>query len=157
MASWVRVRSPRSNGAADAPRDATLSMAENKMREPHDAGLISISRLAHGVPYPAIIPRSRSRCQRGPSSRDRCFVAEDSIAEVVAHVRACGVEIIETPVEKAGATGPIRSIYFFDPDGNLIEVSTELAVRGDRRRRVAALQPDSNRQRALCGFRLKTG
>jgi catechol 2,3-dioxygenase-like lactoylglutathione lyase family enzyme len=39
------------------------------------------------------------------------------------HVRSCGVAIEEGPVERTGATGPIRSFYFRDPDGNLIEVS----------------------------------
>ena len=37
--------------------------------------------------------------------------------------RACGVPIIEGPVRRTGATGPIRSVYVRDPDGNLIEVS----------------------------------
>ena len=36
----------------------------------------------------------------------------------------CGVAIIEGPVAKTGAHGPIRSVYFRDPDMNLIEVST---------------------------------
>jgi catechol 2,3-dioxygenase-like lactoylglutathione lyase family enzyme len=35
----------------------------------------------------------------------------------------CGVTIIEGPVARTGATGAIRSVYFRDPDGNLIEVS----------------------------------
>ncbi len=35
---------------------------------------------------------------------------------------SCGVEIIEGPVERTGAIGQITSIYFRDPDGNLIEV-----------------------------------
>ena len=43
---------------------------------------------------------------------------------VIAHLAACGVPIIEGPVAKTGATGPIRSVYFRDPDANLIEVST---------------------------------
>jgi catechol 2,3-dioxygenase-like lactoylglutathione lyase family enzyme len=38
-----------------------------------------------------------------------------------------GVAIIEGPVERTGATGAILSIYFRDPDGNLIEVSNALA------------------------------
>ena len=33
------------------------------------------------------------------------------------------MKIAEGPVEKTGALGPMQSIYFRDPDGNLIEVS----------------------------------
>ncbi|TMH21751.1 MAG: VOC family protein, partial [Betaproteobacteria bacterium] len=38
-----------------------------------------------------------------------------------------GVAIVEGPVERTGAAGPILSIYFRDPDRNLIEVSNVLA------------------------------
>jgi catechol 2,3-dioxygenase-like lactoylglutathione lyase family enzyme len=58
-----------------------------------------------------------------PGSADLCFITGVSLPEVVAHLNAQGVAIIEGPVERTGATGPILSIYFRDPDGNLIEVS----------------------------------
>lgn len=45
---------------------------------------------------------------------------------VVGHIRSCGVELIEGPVGRTGAVGPIESIYLRDPDGNLIEVSNSL-------------------------------
>jgi len=38
-------------------------------------------------------------------------------------VRAQGVAIVEGPVPRTGAGGPIESIYFRDPDGNLVEVA----------------------------------
>jgi catechol 2,3-dioxygenase-like lactoylglutathione lyase family enzyme len=41
----------------------------------------------------------------------------------MAYVQSCGVTIEEGPVDKTGAIGPLRSFYFRDPDGNLIEVS----------------------------------
>jgi catechol 2,3-dioxygenase-like lactoylglutathione lyase family enzyme len=58
-----------------------------------------------------------------PGSADLCFITETPVRDAAAHVRSCGVEIIEGPVPKTGAKGPIDSIYFRDPDGNLIEVS----------------------------------
>jgi catechol 2,3-dioxygenase-like lactoylglutathione lyase family enzyme len=56
-------------------------------------------------------------------SADVCFIAQTTLAEVVAHLRACGVAIIAGPVQRTGAVGPIESVYFRDPDLNLIEVS----------------------------------
>ena len=39
------------------------------------------------------------------------------------HLQAVGVTITEGPVPRTGAMGPIRSVYFRDPDHNLIEIS----------------------------------
>ena len=58
-----------------------------------------------------------------PGSMDLCFVTETPLAEVAAHLKSCGVAIAEGPVAKTGALGPMMSVYFRDPDGNLIEVS----------------------------------
>jgi catechol 2,3-dioxygenase-like lactoylglutathione lyase family enzyme len=46
------------------------------------------------------------------------------LADAEAHIRAAGVDIVEGPVRRTGATGPIWSVYFRDPDLNLIEVSS---------------------------------
>ena len=43
---------------------------------------------------------------------------------MIAHLRACGVEIAEGPVRKQGALGPMTSVYCRDPDGSLIEIAT---------------------------------
>ena len=59
-----------------------------------------------------------------PGSADLCFLTNSSVAEVVEHLEANSVEIIEGPVRRTGATGPIKSVYFSDPDGNLLEVSS---------------------------------
>jgi catechol 2,3-dioxygenase-like lactoylglutathione lyase family enzyme len=56
-------------------------------------------------------------------SGDLCFVTEMPIEQALAHVRACDVAIIDGPVPRTGALGAMSSIYFRDPDLNLIEVS----------------------------------
>lgn len=58
-----------------------------------------------------------------PGSADLCLIAATPLAEVVAHLRACGVALLEGPVSRTGAQGPITSLYFRAPDLNLIEVS----------------------------------
>jgi catechol 2,3-dioxygenase-like lactoylglutathione lyase family enzyme len=57
-------------------------------------------------------------------SADLCLIAATPLATVSAHLAACGVGIEEGPVARTGAVGPITSLYFRDPDGNLIEVAT---------------------------------
>jgi catechol 2,3-dioxygenase-like lactoylglutathione lyase family enzyme len=61
-----------------------------------------------------------------PGGGDFCLIAATPLDEVIRHLAACGVAIEEGPVPKTGATGPIRSVYFRDPDGNLVEVSNYL-------------------------------
>ena len=61
-----------------------------------------------------------------PGALDLCFIASISLEEVVAHLKAQQWPIIEGPVQRTGATGPIRSIYVRDPDLNLIEISERL-------------------------------
>ena len=58
-----------------------------------------------------------------PGSMDLCFITETPLDEVIAQLKAQGVAIAEGPVPKTGALGPMTSVYFRDPDGNLIEVS----------------------------------
>lgn len=58
-----------------------------------------------------------------PGAIDLCLIIDGSLEAAEAHLRAEGVMIEEGPVARTGAVGPIRSLYFRDPDGNLIEVS----------------------------------
>src|SRR3954466_12776973 len=58
-----------------------------------------------------------------PGSGDLCFITETPIARVVEHLASCDIEIIAGPGPRAGAIGTIQSVYFRDPDQNLIEVS----------------------------------
>ncbi len=58
-----------------------------------------------------------------PGSADLCFITDDDINIVIDHVQKNDVDIIEGPVERTGVMGKIISVYFRDPDYNLIEVS----------------------------------
>ena len=59
-----------------------------------------------------------------PGSADFCLISAIPLPQAIAHLKNCGVAIIEGPVPKTGARGPIRSVYFRDPDFNLVEIST---------------------------------
>jgi len=61
-----------------------------------------------------------------PGSADLCFLSETPLAEWQTHLGGLGLEVIEGPVARTGAMGPIRSIYLRDPDGNLVEISNPL-------------------------------
>lgn len=61
-----------------------------------------------------------------PGAIDLCLIAQGNLDDVIAHLKACDVPILEGPVKRTGALGPILSVYFRDPDLNLIEVSTYL-------------------------------
>ena len=65
-------------------------------------------------------PKAR---QPTPGAMDLCFITDIPMVDVVKHLEDCGIQIIEGPVEKTGAQGPILSVYLRDPDGNLLEVS----------------------------------
>jgi len=58
-----------------------------------------------------------------PGSADLCFIIDDPVDQVIRELRQRGIDVIEGPVTRTGATGEIVSAYFRDPDGNLIEVS----------------------------------
>lgn len=58
-----------------------------------------------------------------PGTADLCFITTTPIESVVTHLTASGVSIIDGPVERTGALGPMTSVYLRDPDRNLIEIS----------------------------------
>ena len=58
-----------------------------------------------------------------PGSGDLCFVTASSPDEIMRHLHDCGVEVVEGPVPRTGARGPMTSIYLRDPDQNLVEIA----------------------------------
>lgn len=62
-----------------------------------------------------------------PGSADLCFITTTPIEAVVEHLKATGVTIITGPGERSGARANLTSVYFYDPDENLIEVANEHA------------------------------
>jgi catechol 2,3-dioxygenase-like lactoylglutathione lyase family enzyme len=57
-------------------------------------------------------------------TQDFCLIVDTPLDTVAAHLVACGVAIEEGPVTRAGAQGPMTSLYFRDPDGNLVELAS---------------------------------
>jgi catechol 2,3-dioxygenase-like lactoylglutathione lyase family enzyme len=58
-----------------------------------------------------------------PGSADVCFYTSVPLPDLISHLASCGVTLLEGPVRRTGARGPMISVYFRDPDLNLIEVS----------------------------------
>lgn len=61
-----------------------------------------------------------------PGSADLCFVVETPIDEVCKELNFKGIEILEGPVQRTGASSAILSVYIRDPDGNLIELANPI-------------------------------
>jgi len=77
--------------------------------------------------HPHPTPIANVAKEARPGTADLCFIAQTPLTDVIAHLEACKVEIIQGPEERVGALGTINSVYFRDPDGNLIEVSNYLS------------------------------
>jgi catechol 2,3-dioxygenase-like lactoylglutathione lyase family enzyme len=66
-----------------------------------------------------------------PGSADLCFLTLESLEFVISHLQSGGVPVIQGPVQRTGAMGPIRSVYIRDPDNNLIEIANRLSPPSD--------------------------
>jgi catechol 2,3-dioxygenase-like lactoylglutathione lyase family enzyme len=73
--------------------------------------------------HPAEAPLRPHARRPTPGSADVCLITRAPIEAVVAELENAGVAIEQGPVPRTGALGPITSVYFRDPDGNLIEIS----------------------------------
>ena len=65
-----------------------------------------------------------------PGSADVCFLTDTPVAQVATHFAALGIKVIEGPVARTGAVGPLLSIYIRDPDQNLLEIANLTADHG---------------------------
>ncbi len=74
------------------------------------------------------VPEIARRTTRG--SANFCLITDTPLQEVIAHLKASDVKIVAGPSVKEGGVGPIMSIYFYDIDGNLVEVSNRLGEDG---------------------------
>jgi len=97
--------------AADGVERVALSFGQQKINL-HLAGREFEPKAAHPL----------------PGSADLCFLTGRPLDDVIAHLNGCGVPILEGPVRRTGATGPLLSVYIRDPDRNLIEISNRAAA-----------------------------
>ena len=58
-----------------------------------------------------------------PGAGDFCLITLQPLDQFLAHLEKSGVEIELGPVARNGAQGPMTSVYFRDPDANLVEIS----------------------------------
>ncbi|MFQ5438140.1 MAG: VOC family protein [Paracoccaceae bacterium] len=69
-------------------------------------------------------PGQETRNHARVGAGDLCLITGWTAGRVIRHLSDRNVDILEGPVRKSGAKGPITSVYFNDPDGNLVEVSS---------------------------------
>lgn len=92
-----------------------VTFGENRKALAFGSQKINLQRLGRESQFIAAKPT--------PGSADVCFITSVPIPDVIAHLSASGVTLIGGPLERNGARGLMTSIYFRDPDMNLIEVS----------------------------------
>ena len=61
-----------------------------------------------------------------PGSGDFCLITDRPLDELQDRLANNGIVVEVGPVERIGARGLMMSVYFRDPDGNLVEVSRYL-------------------------------
>ena len=83
-------------------------------------GVLSLTSPAPGK------PRGYVR-ETVPGSGNFCLLTGEPVERFAAALRGMGIEVVDGPGERDGATGKIVSVYLRDPDGNLVEVSNRLA------------------------------
>mgnify|MGYP001419517285 CR=1 FL=1 len=64
-----------------------------------------------------------------PGSADICLLSKTPVEDWAERFNRTGIRVEMGPVERRGATGPLKTIYIRDPDGNLIEISNRIAFK----------------------------
>ena len=95
----------------------TFRAADGSMRHALSFGAQKINL------HPARAPYHPHAARPAPGSGDLCFLTDTPLADWQAHLASLGVEVLEGPVARSGATGAITSLYIRGPDGNLIEIA----------------------------------
>lgn len=75
--------------------------------------------------HPAEAPFTPNARHPAPGSADLCLLTSTPMEQVQQQLSTQGIAIIEGPVVRTGAQGPLLSIYIRDPDGNLIELANQ--------------------------------
>jgi catechol 2,3-dioxygenase-like lactoylglutathione lyase family enzyme len=101
--------------------------AEAMYEELFKAGKIPVAMLQIGQcrlsVHPAAKPAAPHAEAPTPGSADVCFRFDGPIAEAEALLRSKGVEVVLGPVPRPAADGAEgQSVYFRDPDQNLLEL-----------------------------------
>jgi catechol 2,3-dioxygenase-like lactoylglutathione lyase family enzyme len=83
---------------------------------------VGVSRMSL---HPAAAPAAPHALAPTPGSADLCFRWQGPIATAVAALEAAGVAVEEGPVPRPASNGERgQSVYFRDPDQNLLELLT---------------------------------
>ena len=75
--------------------------------------------------HPAAAPAAPHAASPTPGSADLCFRWSGSVETILEQLASCGVEVVDGPVGRPASDGSAgTSVYFRDPDGNLLELLT---------------------------------
>ena len=103
--------------------------AEPRYQDLWRAGKLPVAILQVGAcrlsVHPATAPVAPHADAPTPGSADLCFRFDGPVAEILDLLDAAGVTVVDGPVPRPAANGERgTSVYFRDPDGNLLELLT---------------------------------